>query len=363
MNETTMVAASTATAAPTAAARKPVAGFDLARFRNASRWHPAEYVFWCLPILAYFVFGDNFQLMSQIAITALFVISLDLIFGYAGIISLGHAAFFGLGAYAAGMLANSGMGEPLLGLLVAALVAAIVGFLSSFLLLRGNELSRLMVTLGVSLMLFELANKFTSYTGGVDGLPGIEVKPVLGLFNFDMFGRTAYVYSMVVLFVLFWIARRIVHAPLGQSLRGIRLNLQRMPALGVPVTRRLVLIYTLGAAYAGVAGALLTQTTQFVSIDVLSFQRSADLLLILILGGAGSLYGGILGAIVFVIAQYLLSDINPQYWQFWLGFLLVLIVLFARDGILGTVRIWIDRLMRRREKGVATVTESARSGS
>ncbi|HEX2530081.1 MAG TPA: branched-chain amino acid ABC transporter permease [Burkholderiaceae bacterium] len=363
MNETTILTAPTATAVTAAAARKPLAGFDLARFRNASRWHPVEYVFWCLPVLAYFAFGDNFQLMSQIAITALFVISLDLIFGYAGIISLGHAAFFGLGAYAAGMLAKFGMGDPLLGLLMAALVAASVGFLSSFLLLRGNELSRLMVTLGVSLMLFELANKFTSYTGGIDGLPGIEIKPVLGIFNFDMFGRTAYVYSIVVLFVLFWIARRLVHAPLGQSLRGIRLNVHRMPALGVPVTRRLVLIYTVGAAYAGVAGALLTQTTQFVSIDVLSFQRSADVLLILILGGAGSLYGGILGAIVFVVAQYLLSDINPQYWQFWLGFLLILIVLFARGGILGTVRIWIDRFRKRREQDIATTTETAGSAS
>lgn len=357
----------------TASSRKPLAGFDLGRFRNASRWHPAEYAFWCLPVLAYFVFGDNLRLLSQIAITALFALSLDLIFGYAGMISLGHAAFFGVGAYAAGMLAKFGLGDPLLGLLVAASAAAIIGFFSSFLLLRGNELSRLMVTLGVSLMLFELANKFTDYTGGVDGLPGIEIKPVLGVFNFDMYSRTGYIYSVVVLFALFWVARRIVHAPFGQSLRGIRLNALRMPALGVPVTRRLVLVYTVGAAYAGVAGALLTQTNQFVSIDVLSFQRSADLLLILILGGAGSLYGAILGSIVYVVAKYLLSDINPQYWEFWLGLLLVLVVLFAREGILGTVRIWIDRYLRRRHQksvvpAVAAITESAaaesaRSGS
>lgn len=316
-------------------------------FRNGARWHPLEYLFWCIPIAAYFVFGDNYLLLSQIAITALFALSLDLIFGYAGVISLGHAAFFGVGAYTAGMLGVNGLGDPILGLVVAAVFAGFVGFLSSFLLLRGNDLSRLMVTLGVALMLYELANKFTSFTGGVDGLPGIEVKPVLGVFEFDMFGRVGYVYSMVVLFVMFWLARRLVHSPFGQSLRGIHMNVLRMPALGVPVTRRLVMVYTIGAAYAGVAGALLTQTNQFVSIDVLSFQRSADLLLILILGGAGSLYGAILGAIVYVVANYLLSDLNPEYWQFWLGLILVLVVLFARGGIMGTAQTWLRESRRR----------------
>lgn len=318
-----------------------------ARFRNAARWHPMEYLFWCVPVVAYFTFGDSYLLLSQIAITALFALSLDLIFGYAGVISLGHAAFFGVGAYTAGMLGVNGLGDPILGLVVAAVFAGFIGFLSSFLLLRGNDLSRLMVTLGVALMLYELANKFTSFTGGVDGLPGIEVKPVLGLFEFDMFGRIGYIYSMVVLFVMFWFARRLVHSPFGQSLRGINMNVLRMPALGVPVTRRLVMVYTIGAAYAGVAGALLTQTNQFVSIDVLSFQRSADLLLILILGGAGSLYGAIFGSIVYVVANYLLSDLNPEYWQFWLGLILVLVVLFARGGIMGTAQSWLRESRRR----------------
>ena len=141
-----------------------------------------------------------------------------------------------------------------------------------------------------------------------------------------------------MLFVLFWIARRIVHSPFGLSLRGIRQNAGRMPALGTPVNARLVAAYTLGAAYAGVAGALLTQTTQFVSIDVLSFSRSAELLLILVLGGTGSLYGAMLGAIVFMVGRQMLSDINPQYWQFWLGLLLIFVVLFARGGVVGALR-------------------------
>ncbi len=319
----------------------PGAAAALDRYRRSARWKPLEYLFWCLPILAYFAFPGNYLLLSQIAITCLFALSLDLIFGYAGIISLGHAAFFGVGAYTVGMLGSHGYGDPLLGLVLAAVIAAVLGFLSSFLLLRGSDLSRLMVTLGVALMLYELAKKFTSITGGVDGMPGVEVKPILGMFGFDMFGRVGYVYSVIVLFVMFWFARRLVHSPFGQSLRGIRMNTLRMPALGVPVNRRLITVYTVGAGYAGVAGALLAQTNSFVSLDVLSFQRSADLLLILILGGAGHLYGGLLGAIVFVIANYLLSDMNPQYWQFWLGLILVLVVLFARGGILGTAKQWI----------------------
>ncbi len=326
--------------APAASAPLPAstAGFDAGPLRHASRWRWPEYAFWLLPIAAYFIFPTDLALLSQIAITALFAISLDLILGYAGIVSLGHAAFFGVGAYTAGLLARYGLGEPLFGLVVAAVLAALLGFITSFLVLRGADLTRLMVTLGVALMLFEAANKATPITGGLDGLSGIEVKPLLGLFSFDLYGKTGYIYCMVVLFVLFWVARRIVHSPFGLSLHGIRQNASRMPALGTPVNSRLVAIYTVGAAYAGAAGALLTQTTQFVSIDVLSFSRSAELLVILVLGGTGSLYGAMLGAIVFMTARHLLADVNPQYWQFWLGLVLIFVVLFARDGLMGALR-------------------------
>ncbi|HEX5394470.1 MAG TPA: branched-chain amino acid ABC transporter permease [Rhodocyclaceae bacterium] len=311
---------------------------DLGPLRAKARWKPAEIVFWLLPIAAYFLFPQNLVLLSQIAITALFALSLDLILGYAGIVSLGHAAFFGVGAYAAGLLAQHGYGDPLVGLAVAALIAAFVGLLSSFLLLRGSDLTRLMVTVGVTMVLFEAANKMTDITGGVDGLQGVEMTPLLGLWRFDLYGKVAYLYALVVLFVLFWFARRLVHSPFGESLSGIRQNVLRMPAIGVPVKSRLVVIYTLGAAYAGVAGALLTQTTQFATIEVLGFSRSAEVMLILVLGGTGSLYGALLGAMVFMVAHHLLSDINPTYWQFWLGALLLLIVLFARDGVMGGVR-------------------------
>jgi branched-chain amino acid transport system permease protein len=230
------------------------------------------------------------------------------------------------------------------GLLVAAVVCAALGFVTSLLVLRGADLTRLMVTLGVAMMLFELANKLTFITGGVDGLQGIEMKPLFGTFGFDMYGKTAYWYAMGVLFLLFWAARKLVHSPFGLSIKGIRLNAARMPALGAPINARLAAIYTIGAAYAGVAGGLMAQTTQFVALDVLAFNRSAELLLILVLGGSGSLYGAILGTIVFMSAHHVLSDMNPEYWQFWLGALMLVIVLFARDGVMGGVRAAARRL-------------------
>ena len=320
------------------------ARFDAGPLRHAARWKLPEYLFWLIPIIAYFVFPLDLALLSQIAITALFVISLDLILGYAGIVSLGHAAFFGIGAYAAGLMAQHGWGDPMLGLVGASMIAAAAGFVTSFLVLRGGDLTRLMVTLGVASMLYVVANKLTSITGGLDGLQGIEVTPLLERFGFDMYGKTAYIYCMLVLFVLFWVARRIVHSPFGLSLKGIRQNALRMPALGTPVNSRLVAVYTLSAGYAGIAGGLLTQTTQFVSIDVLSFSRSAEVLLILVLGGTGSLYGAMLGTMAFMIVHHLLSGINPQYWQFWLGLLLIVVVLFARDGIMGALRGLAGRL-------------------
>jgi branched-chain amino acid transport system permease protein len=328
----------------------PLSEIDRTLLSRVAAWRLPEVVFWILPLAAYFLFPKSLALLSQMAITALFALSLDLILGYAGIVSLGHSAFFGIGAYAAGLLATYGFGDPLMGLAASALVAAAAGFVTSFLVLRGADMTRLMVTLGVSMMLFEAANKLTAITGGVDGLQGIEMKPVLGVFAFDLYNKTAYVYSVAVLFVLFWIARRIVNSPFGLSLRGIRQNVARMPAIGTPVQARLVAVYTLGAAYAGVAGALLTQTTQFVSLDVLSFPRSAEIMLILILGGSGRLYGALIGTLVFMAAHHFLSGINPQYWQFWLGLTLVLVVLFARDGIMGIIDKIAARLTARRER-------------
>jgi len=310
-----------------------------------ARWRPHELVFWLAAFAAFFLFPSHRVLASQILITGLFAVSLDLILGYAGIVSLGHAAFFGVGAYAAGLLAVHGWGEPISGLLAAGIVAGAGGFLTSFLVVRGSDLARLMVTLGIGLMLYEAANKAAFVTGGVDGLSGVEMWRVFGAFSFDLAGRTAYLYTLAVVFVVFVLVRRLVNSPFGLSLRGIRENVRRMPAIGSPVSRRLIAVYTASAAIAGIAGGLLAQTTQFVSLDALGFPRSADLMIILVLGGTGRLYGGLLGAALFMLAHHFLSDINPVYWQFWLGLLLVLMVLFARGGILGA----LERLGERRQ--------------
>jgi branched-chain amino acid transport system permease protein len=299
------------------------------------RWGRAEVAFWLLPLPCYFLFPGYLVLMSQVFITGLFALSLDLILGYAGMVSLGHSAFFGVGAYTAGLLAHHGWGEPISGLLAAAAAAALVGFLASFLAIRGADLSRLMVTLGIGQLFYEAANKAASITGGVDGLGDVRMGKLLGLFAFDLEGRVAWAYSLVVLFGCFLLVRLLVASPFGLSLRGIREGARRMAALGTPVPRRLIAVFTLAAGLAGVAGGLLAQTTQFVGLDVLGFNRSAELLIIVVLGGSGRLYGALVGAALFMVAQSTLAGINPVYWQFWLGALLVGIVLFARGGVTG----------------------------
>jgi branched-chain amino acid transport system permease protein len=299
------------------------------------RWRAPELVFWLLPVIGFFVARDYLLLGSQIFIVGMFAMSLDLILGYAGIVSLGHAAFFGVGAYAAGLLASHGWGEPISGLLAGAVAAALVGWVVSFLVVRGRDLTQLMVTLGIGLMLFEAANKAAFITGGVDGLSGMVMGKVLGVFDFDLEGRVAYVYSFTVLLLVFVVLRRMVHSPFGLGLRGLHHGPKRMPAIGASVYRRQITIFTIGAGVAGIAGALLAQTTQFVGLDSLSFHRSAELLIMLVLGGTGRLYGGLVGAAVFMVAQNYLADLNPVYWQFWMGLLLVLVVMFARGGVLG----------------------------
>jgi branched-chain amino acid transport system permease protein len=299
-----------------------------------ARWRAGEVIFWIVMLACGFLFPSRYLIMTDIVRLALFALSLDLILGYAGIVSLGHAAFFGVGAYSAGLLALHGIiSEPVLALVIAGLAAMVLGFLTSFLVIRGVDLTRLMVTLGIALLLEALAERFSDITGGTDGLQGIEVAPILGQFEFDMFGRTGFFYALAVTFLLFLLARRIVHSPFGLSLRAIKNNPLRAAAIGIPVNRRLVAIYTLAAFYAGIAGALFTQTTALASLDVFSFERSADLLLVLIIGGTGYLYGGLVGAVIFRILQEAFSTITPQYWQFWIGLVLVVIVLIGRQRL------------------------------
>ena len=335
---------------------------DVGVFARAhARWHWSEIAFWCFLLGCGFLFTSRFLIMTEILRLALFALSLDLILGYAGIVSLGHAAFFGIGAYGAGLLALHGIiNEPVLALVAAGLAAAVVGFLTSFLVIRGVDLTRLMVTLGIALLLEALAERYSNITGGTDGLQGIEMAPVLGLFAFDMFGKVGFFYSLAVLFVLFLLARRIVHSPFGLSLRAIKNNPLRAAAVGVPVNRRLIAVYTLAAFYAGIAGALFTQTTALASLDVFAFERSADLMLVLVIGGTGYLYGGLIGAVIFKILQEFFSTLTPQYWQFWIGLVFVVIVLVGRARLHRWV-LFVPNLVIaqfRGAKAVVTVPES-----
>jgi branched-chain amino acid transport system permease protein len=302
-----------------------------------TRWGAAEIAFWLCSLLPFLFLPSYLALASQIAITALFALSIDLVLGYAGIVTLGHAAFFGLGAYGAGLFSKFVWGEPFTGLLFGAGIAAVVGYLSSWVVVRFRHLAIIMITMGFGLLLHEAANSAHWLTGGADGLQGVRMQPIFGVFRFDLWGYTAYAYSLMVLFVLFLAARRIIHSPFGLALRGIRENWTRMPAIGAPSLAHLRKIYTISAAMAGVAGALLAQTTETVSLEVLSFQRSADTVVILVLGGTGRLYGGLVGAIIFMVARDQFSGVNPQLWYFWIGLLLVSVVMFLPNGVLGGI--------------------------
>jgi branched-chain amino acid transport system permease protein len=309
--------------------------FTVGVFARRHRYHPLEALPWVVALAAVIVFPDYLPLGSQILATILFALSADLVLGYAGIVTLGHAAFFGTGAYTAGILAANGWGEPLTGLLAGALAAGLVGFLSGLVVLRTTGLPLLMQTLVVATLLHEAANKASSITGGDDGLQGMEVWPIFGIFRFDLFGRTAYAYCLVVLFVCWWLARRLVHSPFGRSLTGIRENVRRMHAIGAPVVHRRLVIYTVSAALAGISGALIAQTTQFVGLTSLSLDRSGTVLIMLIIGGVGQLYGAFIGVPLYMVAQDRFSEIDPVYWYFWIGLLMVVVVVFARGGVLG----------------------------
>jgi branched-chain amino acid transport system permease protein len=304
-----------------------------AKLLAPSRWRPWEMALWAAIWAAALLFGQHAALVNEIAILALFALSLDLILGYAGIVSLGHAAFFGMGAYGAALFAKHVMPDPLVGLAVGTVLGGLLGLITSPMIVRGTDLTRLMVTMGVALVLLELANKFDGLTGGADGLQGVVMGPLLGKFEFDLGARVASFYSLSVLFVAFLLLRRIVHSPLGISMQALRDNRLRLMAIGLSVQARLAAVYTLAAALAGAAGALLAQTTGFASLDVLEFHRSADVMLALVIGGAGWLWGGLVGAIAFKVLHDVISSFTAQYWTFWIGLVLVLLMLVGRERL------------------------------
>ena len=312
-----------------------------------SRIRAIEWLPWVLAVLCFFVAPTYLPLGSYVLTMIIFALSLDLILGYGGIITLGHSAYFGAGAYAAGIFAARITGEPLLGLLAGTLAAGLLGLITGAIILRTRGLALLMLTLAITSLCLEVANKATTWTGGADGLGGFTVQPILGLFKFDFLGKTAYLYGLVLLFACWWLVRMLVYSPFGASLTGVRENNVRMHAVGAPVYQRLVVSYTISAALAGLAGALLTQTTQFVGLKVLGFELSGELMVMLILGGVGRIYGAFVGPLVYLVAQDYLAKQFPEYWYFGIGMMLVLVVMFARGGILGIVDAVIARLRRK----------------
>jgi branched-chain amino acid transport system permease protein len=298
-------------------------------------WEP---LLWLVAFVLPFAFPGHALIVNEVAIVALFAVSLDLVLGYTGIVSLGHAAFLGFGAYAAALFAKHISPDPLFGLLIGTASATALGALCSLTILRGTDLTRLMVTLGMALILMELANKLDWLTGGSDGLQGVMMGPLLGRFEFDLYGQTAAWYSLTVLLVLFVLARRWVHSPWGATLMAVRDNPLRAMAVGIPVHNRLAVVYTVAASLAGAAGALMAQTTGFASLDVFALERSADVMLMLVIGGVGWLYGSVVGAVVFKIMHDVISGITPQYWTFWIGLFLVVLVLVGRERL---IRPWL----------------------
>jgi branched-chain amino acid transport system permease protein len=273
---------------------------------------------------------------SQVLIMIMFALSLDLILGYAGIVTLGHAAFFGVGAYTVALASlRLGWSEPISGIVGSGILAGFVGAVVGWFILRYRGLTLLMLTIAFAAMLQESGNLRSDITGGYDGLPGLMFDPLLGTFQYDLYGHTNYWYVLTVLAVIFYFVRRIVYSPFGQALTGIRENVRRMHAIGSPVHRRLVTVYAISAAIAGVAGALFTQTNAYVTLTVFDFDNSAKVMVMLILGGTGRLYGPFLGAAVYMILEDYLSKLSPTFWQLGIGLLLVLAVLFARRGLLG----------------------------
>jgi branched-chain amino acid transport system permease protein len=311
--------------------------------RAGTRWRVVEALPWLLFVGFYFLFETRLALGNSVLVMVLFTLSLDLVLGYAGIATLGHALFFGLGAYTAGIVIVAGWPEPFSGLLLAILVAAAAAVITGMLLLHLHGNTLLMLTLAFLVLAYEAANKWTSVTGGDDGLQGVAASPLLGVFAFDLRGQTRYWYALFLLAVLFVVARAIAASQFGLALKGIRENAGRMRAMGVPVKRHLVVIYAIAGGMAGAAGAISAHSTGFVGLDTLAIALSANGLVMLVLGGWGRLYGAIVGASFYVILQHFASSWNPFHWMFLVGAALIMIVRFGKGGLLGVA----DRIRNR----------------
>ncbi|QMV02165.1 branched-chain amino acid ABC transporter permease [Devosia sp. D6-9] len=302
--------------------------------------------------VGFFLFPNNLALLSRIVIMMLIVLSLDLVTGYGGIATLGQAAISGSGAYAAGIAAaHFGIIDPLAMLAVGAVGGALAGLVSSVIILRGHGLAQLVLSIAIVQLAHEAANKASAWTGGSDGLSGIAPSPVFGLFQFDLWGRTTFFLAVALLIVVFFLLRLIMRSPFGMLCRAIREDPVRVRAMGAAVKPTLIKLYVLSGAVAGLGGALHAISTRVVGLDSVSFNLSAEALVMLVLGGTGNLFGAMIGTLVFVWFEDLVSSINPFHWLTMVGVLLVAVVLFAPRGLTGAAEDIYRRLRRDREAG------------
>nr|WP_082766442.1 branched-chain amino acid ABC transporter permease [Paramesorhizobium deserti] len=295
-------------------------------------------------IAGYFLFPNNLALLTRIISIALLVLSLDLVTGYCGVATLGHAALYGAGAYAAGMAAvHFGITDPLAMMAVGILAGTAAGLLSGVIVLRAHGLPQLVLSIAIVHLFHEAANKASSWTGGSDGLASIAPDPLLGLFEFDLWSRTAYVFGVVLLLVVLIVLRLVVRSPFGMLCRGIKEDPIRIRAMGASVHGTIMRMYAISGAVAGVGGALNAISTQVVGLDSLSFTLSAEALVMLVLGGTGSLYGALIGTVSFLWFEDIVSAANPFHWLTIVGALLILVVLFAPRGLYGTASAFLER--------------------
>ncbi|MBP2296469.1 branched-chain amino acid ABC transporter permease [Azospirillum rugosum] len=324
------------------------------RLRRAALDGAAVPVMAVLGLAAFWLFPNDLGLMTRIAATALYVLSLDLVLGFGGIATLGQAAMFGTGAYAAGIAAVNLVDEPITLLAIGGVAGGLIALVTGALILHARGLTLLMLTIAVVQIVQEVANKARDWTGGSDGLSGIDPAPVLGLFRFDLYGRTSYLFALAVLIVGYLVARRIVRSPFGLACRGVKEDPLRVAALGGSPKRYLVALYAVAGVFAGVAGALTAVTSGIVGLDSASFSWSAEALVMLVLGGTGRLYGAVIGTVAFMTIHHILASSDPFHWMLFIGLFLMAIVLFAPGGITSVLNgAGIERVFHRMKGGRA----------
>ena len=281
----------------------------------------------------YVLMPYNLAFATRILVMGIFVLSIDLVLGFAGIATLGQAAMYGAGAYGAALFAAHVWAEPVVGLVFGAGVGALVALVSGLILMRATGLTLIMLTIAVAALLSETANRARDLTGGADGLR-VTFSPVLGLFEFDFIGQTGFWYAACVGTIVLGLLVIIARSPFGLSLKGLHASAARMSAIGAPVYPRKVAAYTLGGAIAGVAGAVSAQVSGLVSLETFSFTLSAEALIMLILGGTGRLWGALLGTVLFMFAHHYAAATDPFNWLFAIGAMVMLVVFVLPQGLL-----------------------------